>query len=309
MYTVRDYNIFTPVYYVPDVYTKSSGNLVQVKEIYVKSGGSLQKVYNRNLWGGVGNQHPFWQFSMNPEFFIDQNISYSSFWSTSGGNYSISGGNCTVNINTLNLGTTTEDKTLSTNLTNGSTTAVIKNTNDLVPLTQTDIVSNSNVKWSVSGTGIQSNTTVDAILNATEIRLSKTATTTQTGLNIRYQRTWNSSWYGTTRLQSSIPLQVSPGQIYQLQAAPVAGTTTNTSWRLGVITAPNKGDADFFGANSLVQEGTNYFDLTNNSWNVTIPSGHNWMRPMITLDHSSTNQPANMPRYYTFNWFRVTRVG
>jgi hypothetical protein len=307
MYVVRGLNIFTPAYFIPSVYTKSGNNLVEVKEIYTKSGGVLRKVYNRNLWGPVGQQHPFWQYSMNPEFFDDRGVSYTTFWSTSGGNYSISGGACTISINTLSIITTTEDKTLSTNLVNGSTTAVVKNTNDLVPLTQTDIETGANVRWSVSGNGIQSNTTVAEILNATEIRLSRAATITQSSLSIRYQRTWNSAWFGRTRLQSQIPLQVSPGQTYRLQAAPTSGTT-NSSWKFGIITAPLKQNADFFGTNSLAQEGPRYFDLNNNSWDVTIPSGHNWMRPMIVLDHSSSNYPTVMPRSYTFNWFRITRV-
>ena len=311
MYVRRGVNIYGfPLYQIPDLYAKGGGTFSQVKEVYVKSGGVLQKVYNRNLWGGTGSQHPFWQFSLNPEFFVDDGIAYTSFWSIpNNGSYSISGGECQININSLDLITSTQDVTLSTNLTNGSTTAVVKNSADLSPLTQTDIISGANIRWSVSGTGIPSGTTVAALLSSTEIRLSNPATTTQSALNIRYQRSWRSSYDGVTRLQSTMPLSVSPGQTYQLQASPTSGTTSSTSWRFGVITAPNSSGADFFGDGSQVQESGQFFDLANNTWNVTVPSGHNWMRPMIVVFHSSTSYPTNMPRNYRFNWFRVTRTG
>jgi hypothetical protein len=306
MYVVRGFNIFTPTYFIPSVYTKSGGSLVEVKEIYTKSGGVLQKVYNRNLWGPVGQQHPFWQYSMNPEFFDDQGVSYSSFWSTSGGSYSIANGQCSIYINSLSITTSSESKNLATNLVNGSTTAVVKNTNDLTPLNRTDRNGNL-IRWSVSGTGIQSNTTVAEILSATEIRLSRNATTTQNSLDINYQRTWETGWSGFTRLQGSVPLQVSGGQTYTLQASPASGTI-NSSWKFGIVSAPTKGGADFFGTGSQVQEGPEYFDLNNNSWTVTIPSEHSWFRPMITVGHFSETFPTNMPRFYTFNWFRITRA-
>jgi len=312
MYVVKTYDIYgSPVYAIPDVWTKTGGSLQEVKEIYTKSGGSLVKVYNRNLWGSIGQQHPFWEYNINSEFnFNDQGVSFFSFWnSPAGGSYSISSGSCTISINSLNLDSTTQDFNSSTNITNGSNIAVVKNTNAFSPVTQTNVDTGTTVRWAVSGNGIQSNTFIDAILNSTEIRLSRNATATATSVDVRYRRTWNSGYSGLTRMSSSYPLRVSPGQTYTLQAAPTSGTTSNTAWRMAVITAPLEGDSDFFGTNSTYQESSAYFDFTNNSWNVTVPSGHNWMRPMLLVNHNSTSYPSNMPRFYTFNWFRVTRAG
>jgi hypothetical protein len=305
---VDDFNIFTPVWKLQkELYVQNSGSWNEVKELYVQDGGLWKKIYNRNYWPSSGYQHPYWEFSMNPEFnFNDGGICYTSFWSVPSGTHVISDGVASVRITGLNLDSTTQDITLSTNITNGSDVAVVKNTNDLSPLTQTNVDSGTTVKWSVSGAGIQSNTFVNNILNATEIRLSKNATNTATSVNVRYQRTWNSGYSGVARMQGQIPLRVSPGQTYSLSAAPNAGTLSNTSWAMGVITAPTSAGADFFGTGSSVQEGPRYNDLTNRAWAVTIPSGHNFMRPMLIVEHNSTSYPTNMPRYYDFNWFRVT---
>jgi hypothetical protein len=311
MYVVKTYNIFTPTYSIPDVWTKSGGSLQQVKEIYTKSGGSLIKVYNRNSPGPVGSFHPFWQYNLNSEFnFNDQGVSFGTFWSSpASGSYSISSGSCSIYVNALNLNSTTQDRTEATNTTSGSNIVVLKDATVLDPILVTNVDTGTTVKWAVSGTNIPANTFVNDRISATEIRLSNNATGSGSGLSIRYQRTYNSSYSGITRMTSNYPLSVSPGQTYTFQASPTAGTTSNCSWKMAMISAPTKAGADFFGTDSQYQESAAYFDLASNSWSVTIPSGHNWMRPMINIEHISTSYPTNMPRYYTFNWFRITRTG
>lgn len=311
MYVVKTYNIFTPIYSIPDVWTKTGGSMQQVKEIYTKSGGTLVKVYNRNSPGPVGSFHPFWENNLNTEFnFNDQGTSFGTFWSNpSSGSYNISSGSCSISVNELNLNSTTQDRTEVTNTTNGSNIVVLKDATVLDPILVTNVDTGTTVRWSVSGPNIQSNTFVQERISATELRLSRNANGTGNSLNIRYQRTYNSSYGGLTRMTSSYPLSVNPGQTYSLQASATNGTTSNCSWRMGVITAPTRAGADFFGTDSQYQESSAYFNLSNNSWSVTIPSGHNWMRPMLNIEHSSTSFPTNMPRFYTFNWFRITRTG
>ena len=119
MITIRDYFILNPVWkLIKQLSVKDGalggGSFRSIKEVYVKDGGvgggSFRKVYNNNVSGATGSQHPFWRFSLDSDFSVNDQTSgdglasdlYYTFWSNgNSGTYSIASGTARININNM----------------------------------------------------------------------------------------------------------------------------------------------------------------------------------------------------------------
>lgn len=94
MFAVNDFNIFTPVWKLPrQIFVQRNDAWVEVNELHndLQIGliKSWIKVWNRNYFGAVSQQHPFWQYAYNYNFTkMDDTLSWGTYWSTSNaGNY------------------------------------------------------------------------------------------------------------------------------------------------------------------------------------------------------------------------------
>jgi hypothetical protein len=84
MFAVNDFNIFTPVWKLPnELYAQRNDEWRDIKELYVRNGSQWVQVWNRNYWGGTGQNHPYWRWSLNFGFQkTDDTLSWGTFWST-----------------------------------------------------------------------------------------------------------------------------------------------------------------------------------------------------------------------------------
>lgn len=84
MLATRGYAILNPTWnLVSDMYTQKFGAWQQAKEMYVLKNGSWQKIWNRNIPGPVGQEHPFWRYGFNYNFQkTDDTLSWGTFFST-----------------------------------------------------------------------------------------------------------------------------------------------------------------------------------------------------------------------------------
>jgi hypothetical protein len=80
---------------------------------------------------------------------------------------------------------------------------------------------------------------------------------------------------------------------------------------MNAYTSGTAGQAAPFGTGSTAFESTTWFDGTARTFDVTIPSGHQWLRVGIFLSHNSTtstNSPPSTPQFQRFDYLTVTRI-
>lgn len=350
MLTIRDYFILNPVWKLIKQLSVKDGALGggswrTVKEVYIKDGGlgggAFRKIYNNNVSGAVGSQHPFWRFALDPDFSVNDQTSgdglasdlYYTFWSNgNSGTYSISGGTARININNIDTtfvpasyNYTTETRSIFCNFAIGSQTVVTFNTADLNPYARTG-ADGVDYAWSISAPGYtQSGTNINRYgnpLNANQFTINKNAINNGTGIVPTISRTYpsslNAAHYshsGYTRMISNYELAVSPGQVYRIGSDPTAtgtvGSTAGTGWGMNAYTSGTSGQAVPFGSGSTAFESTTWTDGTARTFDVTIPSGHSYLRVGIFISHNSTtstNTPPATPQFQRFDYLTVSRV-
>lgn len=91
---------------------------------------------------------------------------------------------------------------------------------------------------------------------------------------------------------------------------PTAGTTGNTTWKIGCLTGSNGyGSAQFFAPGSSAFESSTYTTTTQErTLTFTSPSGANRARPYIRIDYDSgaDGLATTLPRQYTFDYVRFS---
>jgi hypothetical protein len=274
MITIRDYFILNPVWkLIKQLSVKDGalggGSFRSIKEVYVKDGGvgggSFRKVYNNNVSGATGSQHPFWRFSLDSDFSVNDQTSgdglasdlYYTFWSNgNSGTYSIASGTARININNIDTTFTagadgyyvysTDTGAMFCNFTNGSSTAITFNGSPPAPVDRTG-ADGQTYRWDMLNTGAPNPirtgtaTRIQSVVNNTPssglatITMSRTAQATVNGYTVNLTRTYPSSYVpptsgyyshsGYTRMISNYELAVSPGQVYRIGSDPTATGT------------------------------------------------------------------------------------
>ena len=313
-------------------------------------GGSWRKVYNYNNPGSTGSQHPFWQYGLDSQFSVNDQTSgnglasdfYYTFWSNgNSGTYSIGSGTARININQIDTtytpGTagyytyTTENSSMFANFTANSDTAITFSGSPPTPYERTG-ADGATVRWDVINTGppnpIRSGnpTRIQSVTpsgGTNILTLSRSASVTVNGYTAGLTRTYASSYTpptsdsyshsGYCRMISNYELKVTAGQVYQISVDPTATGNVGggTGWGMNAYTSGTSGQAAPFGSGSEPFESTTWFDKTARTFNVTIPSGHSWLRVGIFISHNSTtstNSPPATPIFQRFDSFRVTRI-
>lgn len=348
MITTRDFFGLYPTWVIAkQVYIKNSGVWKPVKQAYIKNGGVWKQVYNYNYFGSTSQQHPYWQYALDSEFRVNDQTSgdglasdlYYTYWSNSNlGSYGISGGTARINVDietTYHPEVTTpgyyeytnETRSIFCNFTNGSLIVQTFNSNDLNPYTVTGADGNT-YRWDIAAFGYtQGGTQIAYQWSGTEFVITKTAKADGTGIVPSISRTYPSNYVppvtvpeywthsGYTRMISNYELYVQPGQTYRISSDPTTtgtlGSTTGTGWGMNAYTSGTSGQAVPFGTGSTPFESTTWTDRTARTFDVTIPSGHFYLRVGIFMSHNSTtstNSPPADPQYNRFDYLRVTRI-
>lgn len=364
MITIRDYFILNPAWKLIKQLSVKDGALGvgswrTVKEVHIKDGGlgggAFRKVYNNNVSGAVGSQHPFWRFALDSDFSVNDQTSgdglasdlYYTFWSNANhsGTYSISGGTARININnidtTYTAGTAgyynyiTETGSMFCNFTNGVNTAVTFNGSPPAPIDRIG-ADGQTYRWEMLNTGppnpintVGNPTRIQSVANNTPssglatITMSRNAVANVNGYTVNLTRTYPSSYVpptsgyythsGYTRMISNYELAVSPGQVYRIGSDPTATGTLGggTGWGMNAYTSGTSGQAVPFVSGSTPFESTTWTDGTARTFDVTIPSGHSYLRVGIFISHNSTtstNSPPATPQFQRFDYLTVSRV-
>lgn len=112
---------------------------------------------------------------------------------------------------------------------------------------------------------------------------------------------------GYCTLQSNYELRISGNTQYTITVMPTAGTTGNTTWKIGCLTGTSDGGAQFFSAGSNAFESSTYTTTTQErTLTFTSPAGAVRARPYIRIDYDTGTSGVlgTLPRQYTFDYVR-----
>lgn len=272
---------------------------------------------------------------------------FYTFWSTgNSGTYAINQGSARININSIDTtftpavpptdpvtNFTTETRSIFCNFTANSSTVVTFSDPGVSPVTRTG-VDGVSVPWNIQAFGYtRSGTTITGISSTTPP--TQTFTMSQTaqnfspspanGITANLSRTYASSitpgtpgspafytHYGITRMLSNYELKVTGNQNYRLSTSAFGGTISSTTrWGLNAYTSPNAGQANPFGTGAVAFQSPTYGGNTAQTFDINVPSGHQWLRVGIFMEHNSTtstNSPPSVPQWGRFDYLRVTRI-
>jgi len=352
MIAARSFFIFVPTWNLSkQVFIENNNTWAPVKRAFIKSGGAWNQVYSENTFGSVGSQHPYWQYSLDSEFRVNDNNQndglatdlFYTFWSTNNsGTYAINQGSARVNINDVTRtvipgspGTpgsynyTTETRSIFCNFTNGSNSVVTFSNPGVSPVNRTG-VDGVSVPWNIQAFGYtRSGTTIQSIAsdNGTvqTFIMSRTAQATDSGITANLSRTYASSYnpptdptpdqynyYGICRMLSNYELRVSGGQTYRLSTSVVGGNVGgNNRWGINAYTSNTSGQAAPFGSGSQSFQSSTYGSESAQTFDVTIPSGHLYLRVGTFVEYNATSEtdsPPSLPRWARFDYLRVSRI-
>lgn len=353
MITLRDFFIFLPTWVLAkEAYIKrtisGTPTWVPIKQAYIKKNGVWNQVYSQNLVGSFNNQHPYWQYTLDSEFRVNDSTTenalstslFNTFWSTNNtGTYVINGGTARVNLNNTTRtvipgspGTpgsynyTTETRSIFCNFTNGSNSVVTFSNPGVSPVNRTG-VDGVSVPWNIqafgytrSGSTIQSITSDNGTVQT--FTMSRNAQATDNGIAANLSRTYASSYnpptdptpdqynyYGISRMLSNYELKVSTGQTYNISTSVTTGNVgTNTRWGIVAYTSPNAGQARPLGSGSVEHISSTYGNNTAQSLNMAVPSGHNYMTVGVFVQYNLTSESDTAPTFPRWARFDYIRV-
>jgi hypothetical protein len=239
MITARNFFIFVPTWNLTkQLFIENNNTWAPVKRAFVKSGGAWNQVYSENTFSTVGSQHPYWQYTLDSEFRVNDNNQndglatdlFNVFWSTSNtGTYAINQGSARVNLNSISTtfvpevpGTpetpgfynfTTESRSIFCNFTPNSAQAVTFSSPGVLPINRSGVDGTNNIKWSIrafgftrSGTEISSLVSDDGTVQT--FNMSQTAQNFSgngTGITTTIDRTYASSFTPGTPATPATP--------------------------------------------------------------------------------------------------------
>ena len=231
MITTRSFFIFNPNWVlVKDLYIKDgpvgSGSWKPVKQGYIKKFGVWNQVYAENAAGSISSQHPYWQYTLDSEFRVNDNNQndglgtdlFYTFWSTGNtGTYAVNQGSARININSIDTtftpavpatdpvtNFTTETSSMFCNFTNGTNTAITFNGSPPLPIDRIG-ADGQTYRWQMLNTGTPNPiptgnpTRIQAVANNSPssglatITMSRNAVATVNGYTVNLTRTYASS--------------------------------------------------------------------------------------------------------------------
>lgn len=358
MIAARSFFIFNPNWVLTkQLFIENNNTWAPVKGAYIKTNGVWNQVYAENAAGSISSQHPYWQYTLDSEFRVNDNNQndglgtdlFYTFWSTgNSGTYAVNQGSARININSIDTnyvppvpGTpevpgyyvyTTETRSIFCNFTENSNSVVTFPNPGVSPVNRTG-VDGETVPWTIQAFGYtRSGTTITGITSddgtIQTFSMSRTAQTTATGITANLSRTYATSYvppqpetpetpgyythYGITRMLSNYELKVTGAQNYRLSTSAFGGTISSTTrWGLNAYTSPNAGQANPFGTGAVAFQSSTYGGNTAQTFDINVPSGHQWLRVGIFMEHNSTtstNSPPSVPQWGRFDYLRVTRI-
>lgn len=353
MITIRNFFGLNPVWTLTkDVYIKrtESGAAVwkPIKQAYVKANGVWNQIYSQNAVGSFNNQHPYWQYTLDSEFRVNDSTTadalstslFNTFWSTSNtGTYVINGGTARVNLNNVTRTVipgsaevpgfytyTPESRSIFCNFTNASNSVVTFSDPGVRPINRNG-VDGVSVPWNIQAFGYtRSGSTIESLVsdNGTiqTFTISRNAQQTGSGITTNLSRTYASSYtppvpatptqynyYGVSRMLSNYELRVSTGQGYRISTSVTTGNVeTNTRWGMVVYTSPNSGQAQPFGTGSQVFQSPTYGNNTAQTFDMNVPNGHLYMRVGVFVEYDLTSTTDTAPTLPRWARFDYIRV-
>ena len=327
-----------------DLFIKNGSNIDRVKELWINDNGILRYIYGGNVTNYTGN-HPYWTTSLNSGFNLQDGAvpCWNTFWSNNNaGTYSLtSAGTGSIQvqiplaaITSTNIpGTpgspgyyayTTETRFIYCNFTASSTDVLTFSDPGMRPRFRTG-ADGVQVPWNITASGYtRSGTTITELVSddgtLQVFRMSRTAQATGTAIIATITRTYASSYVdpvpategytqytGYCTLQSNYELRISGNTQYTITVMPTAGTTGNTTWKIGCLTGTSDGGAQFFSAGSNAFESSTYTTTTQErTLTFTSPAGAVRARPYIRIDYDTGTSGVlgTLPRQYTFDYVR-----